>query len=172
MVDSSPVSIDTINVRTPAPACSATTTSPSGAPIDTEMDGLTTGTHLHRVGHPERDQHDEARDRRRVGDDLVDSNVFIAAGSLTTSTAPGAPTDVSAIAGNTSATVSWDAPTSSGTTAIDSYQVTCTATGNSEIRAARARTAKRRHVSVGDGTNGTEYTCVVAAPQRRGGFGG
>jgi hypothetical protein len=98
-----------------------------------------------------------------VGDGLVDSNVFIAAGSLTTSTTPGAPTNVSAIAGNTSATVSWDPPASSGTSAIDSYQVTCTATGNSEDQGSASTDGQTTSVSVGGLTNGTEYTCVVAA---------
>ena len=160
-VDSSPVSIDTINQNTNSNLFRNNDIT-SGAPIDTEMDGLTTALICTASVTP------NATNTMKlaigdVGDDLVDSNVFIAAGSLTTSTTPGAPTNVSAFAGNTSATVSWDPPASSGTSAIDSYEFTCTATGNSEDQGSASTDGQTTSVSVGGLTNGTEYTCVVAA---------
>ena len=161
MVDSSPVSIDTINQNTNS-SLFRNNDITTGAPIDTEMDGLTTVLICTASVTPNQTNTMKLA-IGDVGDDVVDSNVFIAAGSLTTSTTPGAPTNVSAIAGNTSATVSWDPPASSGTSAIDSYQVTCTATGNSEDQGSASTDGQTTSVSVGGLTNGTEYTCVVAA---------
>ena len=88
-VDSSPVSIDTINQNTNSNLFRNNDIT-SGAPIDTEMDGLTTALICTASVTP------NATNTMKlaigdVGDDLVDSNVFIAAGSLTTSTTPGAP---------------------------------------------------------------------------------
>jgi hypothetical protein len=161
MVDSSPVSIDTVNQNSNSSLFRNNDIS-SGAPIDTEMDGLTTVLICTASVTP-----NESNTMKLaigdVGDSAVDSNVFIAAGSLTTSTTPGAPTNVSAIAGNMSATVSWDPPAASGTTAIDSYQVTCTATGNPDDQGSASTDGQTTSVSVGGLANGTEYRCVVAA---------
>jgi len=167
-VDSSPVSIDTINQNTNSNLFRNNDIA-SGAPIDTEMDGLTTVLICTATVTPNQTNTMKLA-IGDVGDDAYDSNVFIAAGSLTTSTTPGAPTNVTAIAGNTSATVSWDPPASSGTSAIDAYHVTCTATGNPENQASADTDGQTTSVSVGGLTNGTEYRCVVAA-HNAGGFG-
>src|SRR6476661_564520 len=136
-VDSSPVSIDTINQNTNSDLFRNNDIT-SGAPIDTEMDGPTTALICTASVTPNQTNTMKLA-IGDVGDDLVDSNVFIAAGSLTTSTTPGAPTNVSAIAGNTSATV------------------------NSEDQGSASTDGQTTSVSVGGLTNGTEYTCVVAA---------
>lgn len=71
-------------------------------------------------------------------------------------TAPGAPTAVSAVAGDSSADVSFTAPSSNGGSAITSYEVTSspgsiTATGSGSP------------ISVSGLTNGTAYTFTVKA---------
>ena len=77
--------------------------------------------------------------------------------SFSVGTMPGAPTGATATAGNTTATVSWTAPTSSGSAPISGYIVTskpggktCTTTGATQC-------------TVGGLTNGTAYTFAVQA---------
>lgn len=77
--------------------------------------------------------------------------------------APGAPTGVSATAGNAQATVSWTAPTANGGSAITSYTVTSIPAGGAATVAAPATTA-----TVAGLTNGTAYTFVVAAANSAG----
>jgi hypothetical protein len=89
-------------------------------------------------------------------------DVVFATGAPPAPTAPGAPTNVTATAGNGSATVSWTAP-SNGGSAITSYTVTpfigttaqtpTTITGNPPATSA----------TVSGLTNGTTYTFRVAA---------
>src|SRR4051812_22295355 len=71
---------------------------------------------------------------------------------------PGAPTIGAATPGNASASVQFTAPTDSGSAAITGFTATCTAGG-----ASKTGTAPSSPVSVSALTNGTEYSCVVAA---------
>src|SRR5205807_8594910 len=69
---------------------------------------------------------------------------------------PGAPTAVSATAGNASAAVSWTAPASNGGSAITSYTVSSSPAGGST-------TVTGTSASVTGLTNGIAYTFSVAA---------
>jgi titin len=84
-----------------------------------------------------------------------DPRVAVAPGTV-----PGAPTAVGAIAGNGSATVSWSAPASAGSTAISGYQVFCSAGGGSFVACG---TATGTSTTVTGLTNGVSYTFRVAA---------
>lgn len=75
-----------------------------------------------------------------------------------TATAPSAPTGVTAVAGNQSATVSWTAPTTGGTP-ITSYTVTATTGKKTCAPASAASTA----CTVATLTNGVPYTFTVVA---------
>jgi hypothetical protein len=81
-------------------------------------------------------------------------------------TAPGAPTAVTAAAGNGSANVSWTAPSSSGAGPITSYIVTaydgCTIQGSITVSAPATST------TFPNLTNGTSYTFTVAAVNSNG----
>ena len=70
--------------------------------------------------------------------------------------APGAPTAVSAIAGNSQATVTFTAPASNGGAAITSYTVTSSPGG-------LTGTGSASPITVTGLTNGTSYTFTVAA---------
>jgi hypothetical protein len=76
---------------------------------------------------------------------------------LTVGTMPGAPTGATATAGNATATVSWTAPTSSGSSPITGYIVTSTPDGKT------CTTTGATHCTVGGLTNGNSYTFVVQA---------
>src|SRR5207253_502531 len=71
-------------------------------------------------------------------------------------TVPGAPTAVSATAGNASASVSWTAPASDGGSAITSYTVTSSPAGASATVAGTSATLTGL-------SNGTAYTFTVIA---------
>jgi predicted outer membrane repeat protein len=72
-------------------------------------------------------------------------------------TAPGAPTSVTATAGNAQATVSWTAPTSTGGSAITGYTVTGSPGGGT------CTTGVAPSCTVTGLTNGTAYTFTVTA---------
>lgn len=71
---------------------------------------------------------------------------------------PNAPNGVAAVAGDASATVSWTAPSDSGSYAISTYQATSTPGGKSCLASAPALTC-----DVTGLTNGTAYTFTVRA---------
>ena len=72
-------------------------------------------------------------------------------------TAPTAPTDVSAVAGEASATVSWSAPDSDGGSSITGYTVTASPDGET------CTTVGARSCAVDDLANGVPYTFTVTA---------
>ena len=82
-----------------------------------------------------------------------------ASNSGTPRTTPGAPTSVSAVFGNASATVSWVAPTSDGGFAIASYKVVSVADSGKSCTV----TAPTTSCTVTGLTNGTSYTFKVTA---------
>ena len=71
-------------------------------------------------------------------------------------TVPGAPTGVNASSGNASASLSFAAPASNGGAAIDIFRATCSP-------GAHTATAATSPIGVSGLTNGTTYTCTVAA---------
>ena len=73
--------------------------------------------------------------------------------------APGAPTGVSAQAGNASTTISFNPPVSDGGSPITTYTATCTATGQTT----RTTTATSSPLTVTNLTNNTTYNCSVTA---------
>ena len=75
--------------------------------------------------------------------------------AVTPASAPGVPTGVNAVAGNTQVTVSWSAPANTGGTAITGYTVTAS---SGQVLATSSTTT-----TVTGLTNGTPYTFTVTA---------
>ena len=80
-----------------------------------------------------------------------------------TVTVPGAPTGVSATAGNASASIAFMAPATTGGATITGYTASCTGGG-----ATRTATGTSSPLSVTTLTNGTAYACTVAATNSAG----
>ncbi len=78
---------------------------------------------------------------------------------------PGAPTSVSATAGDAQASVSFTAPSNTGGSAITSYTATCT---SSDGGASGAQSGAGSPLSVAGLTNGKTYTCTVSAANSAG----
>lgn len=83
-----------------------------------------------------------------------------ASNAVVPASVPGAPTNVSAVAGNAQATVSWVAPTNTGGTAITGYTVT---SSGGQVVTTTATTA-----TVTGLTNGTSYFFTVTASNATG----
>ncbi|GAB3443519.1 hypothetical protein GCM10027517_22100 [Phycicoccus ginsengisoli] len=77
--------------------------------------------------------------------------------------APGAPSGVSAVAGNASAVVSWSAPSSDGGAAISSYTVTPYAGSVAGTPVVVSGSPPATSATVSGLTNGTAYTFTVSA---------
>jgi len=85
------------------------------------------------------------------------SSASAASAAVTPRTTPGAPTGVSAVPGNTQASVSWTAPVSNGGSAVTAYTVTAAPGGRT------ATTTSATSATVTGLTNGTAYTFTVTA---------
>lgn len=169
-VDGQPVSVNTINGGNPFGTAASRPelfrnndpNDPGPATIDTGMDGLTTVLLCQAPVVP-----NETNTMKLaiadVNDQLYDSNVFIEAGSLTTTPSVGTPTDVNAYPSNGSAIVTWSAPDPNTTAPIDSFEVACTATDNPDDVVTVNVAGTETSAEVGGLTNGTEYTCAVRA---------
>ena len=77
-------------------------------------------------------------------------------------TAPGAPTGVSAVAGNTSASVSWTAPSNGGST-ITSYTITPSIGSTAQTPTTVTGNPPATTATITGLTNGTSYTFTVTA---------
>lgn len=88
-----------------------------------------------------------------------------ASAAVTPATVPGAPTGVTAVAGNAQATISWTAPATSGGAAITSYTVTPYAgsTAGTPKTVTDAGNGSTLGTTVTGLANNTAYTFVVAA---------
>lgn len=77
----------------------------------------------------------------------------------TPSLQPGAATTVTATAGDATAAVSWNAPTSTGASAITAYAVWCSENGGAYSKCASSTTASAEITGL---TNGSDYTFTVS----------
>ncbi len=126
-------------------------THPDGSvPTNTTMTGLTNGNSYTFVV--------TATNALGPGDDSAPSNSVI---PQAVQTVPGAPTGVTAQAGDSSAQVSWTAPVDDGNSAIVSYTVRSSA-GN-QVTVTGANGTVPTGTTVTGLTNGTSYTFTVHA---------
>jgi len=88
---------------------------------------------------------------------------FKRGGTTVTITDPGAPTGVTAVAGDGQATVSWTAPTTTGGGVFTGFNVTATPGGATATSSGATST-----LIFPDLTNGTSYTFTVAATNETG----
>lgn len=101
-----------------------------------------------------------------VATNSVGSSAPGTSNSATPGTPPGAPTNVTAIAGNAQATVTWTAPSSNGGNPITGYVVTPYIGSAAQAPTAFNSTATTQTVT--GLTNGTTYTFTVAAVNAQG----
>lgn len=78
--------------------------------------------------------------------------------TVTSTTAPGAPTGLVATAGNGSASIAFTAPASNGGSAITGYAVSCTAGASTQTA-----TGAASPITVGSLTNNLAYSCTASA---------
>ena len=89
-------------------------------------------------------------------------------GAVTPNSLPGAPTGVSATAGNGSATVSWTAPSSTGGSTISKYTVTPYVGSTAQAPVTVTGNPPATSTTVTGLTNGTAYTFTVSATNATG----
>jgi hypothetical protein len=80
--------------------------------------------------------------------------------AVTTASAPSAPTGLNTIPGNAQAGFNWSSPSSDGGSAVLSYTVTCSPSGSVTVTTMSA--------TISGLTNGTTYSCTVAATNAAG----
>ena len=99
-----------------------------------------------------------------------DTSMYLDDVTVTSSqpTAPGAPTGVTATAGNGSANVSWTAPSSNGGSAITSYTVTPYIGSTAQAPVTVTGNPPATNTTVPGLTNGTAYTFTVSATNANG----
>ena len=88
--------------------------------------------------------------------------------AVTPNSLPGAPTGVSATAGNGSATVNWTAPSNNGGSAITSYTVTPYIGSTAQTPVTVTGSPPATSTTVTGLTNGTTYTFTVSATNANG----
>jgi hypothetical protein len=88
--------------------------------------------------------------------------------AVTPNALPGAPTAVTATAGNTTATVSWTAPTNNGGSTITKYTVTPFIGSNAQTPVTVTGNPAATTTPVNNLTNGTSYTFTVTATNATG----
>ena len=88
--------------------------------------------------------------------------------AVTPNTLPGAPTGVTAAAGDSSATVSWTAPSSNGGSAITKYTVTPFIGSTAQTPVTVSGSPPATSATVSGLTNGTSYTFTVSASNANG----
>jgi subtilisin len=93
---------------------------------------------------------------RTAGGNAVLSGLFLGGGSAPAPTVPGAPTGLTATAGNASVVLAWTAPASNGGSPITSYTATASPGG-------ATCTVATLGCTIGGLTNGTTYSFTVRA---------
>ena len=88
--------------------------------------------------------------------------------TLTQPSVPGAPTGVTATAGNASATVSWTAPSNNGGSTITKYTVTPFIGSTAQTPVTVTGNPPATTTPVNGLTNGTSYTFTVSATNATG----
>jgi hypothetical protein len=87
-----------------------------------------------------------------------------ASAAVTPATVPGAPANVTAVAGNAKVTLSWQAPTANGGSALTGYDVYVgTASGQESATPVNASPITTTSYAVGSLTDGTKYYFIVKA---------
>jgi large repetitive protein len=92
----------------------------------------------------------------------VGTGSYVTSGSVTPATTPGAPTNLTATAGNGQISLSWTAPASNGGAAITDYVVQYSTNGSTWTTFADG-TSTTTSTTITGLTNGTAYTTRVAA---------
>jgi hypothetical protein len=115
--------------------------------VDSKVTGLAVGNCLISANQPGTDDYSPA----------AEQTLTIAITALPVP--PGPPTNISIIAGSGSATLSFSAPTDTGSSPISSYTATCTASG----QPTRTQSGANSPLTVKNLTGGVIYQCTLTA---------